>query len=384
MFGSSRSRGRSTSRVLVPGALSVAVVNALLAFALASRDERVPQTGEVSGAEPPEPVASSPDDSPSGLADGEPEPALAAPCRHGSAQSEGDDAGAQPALFSSEVMHDIAERLSLSSSSEHLHVAALLDRDPASRVQRIELAVSRNPDHALLLWGAVHICADAIDTTDCRLRDWEQRLLAIDGQNSESWVRVAANRYQAGDSAAALAAMRHAATAAESRAYWTETIEMIERGLAAGSDYTFPERVSVAFGLAASSLPDYGDYLTMCREQSAENVEWAYVCLAYGELVEQQGKTEMGVSIALAIQKVAFEALGDEEKLGAVAARQQRRRNARESSVGSTEHLLLSEPAALRDYLAAIRIHGEHGARVRLAAETSRWLARQPEANCEE
>ena len=30
----------------------------------------------------------------------------------------------------------------------------------------------------------------------------------------------------------------------------------------------------------------------MCKEQSAKNVDWAHACLAYGELVENQGKTD--------------------------------------------------------------------------------------------
>jgi len=140
---------------------------------------------------------------------------------------------------------------------------SLLDSGPASRVELIDRAVSLTPNDAFVLWGAVHICTEERDQTGCPLRAWENRLLEIDGQNSESWVRVAANRYQAGDQDKALDALRHAATSGETRAYWTESIEMIERGLAAGSDYSFPERAGMAFGFAASMLPDYGDYLSL-------------------------------------------------------------------------------------------------------------------------
>lgn len=50
---------------------------------------------------------------------------------------------------------------------------------------------------------------------------------------------------------------------------------MIERGFAAASDYAFPERAEMAFGFAASELPRDGDYVTMCKEQSTESVDWA-------------------------------------------------------------------------------------------------------------
>ncbi len=212
--------------------------------------------------------------------------------------------------------------------------------------------------------------------------------MIIDGQNSESWLRVAANRYKAGETDAALEAMRHAATAAETRIYWTETIEMAERGLAAaGSDYSFPERAAMAFGLAATKLPNYGDFTTMCKEQSLRSADWAYTCLGYGELAENQGKTVIGVSIGRSIQKLALEALGEEDKLAAVEARQQSSRQEWLESIGNihaaTERLMFSNPAVFSAYLAAVRTHGEVVARAYLTDETSRLLREQPELACQ-
>lgn len=296
-----------------------------------------------------------------------------------------EDAEAQIEAWN-ELKRQLANRLSASPSAEHLHLAALLDSGSASRVELIDRAVSLNPDDAFVLWGAVHICAEEREATDCSLRDWDQRLLEIDGQNSESWIRIAANRYQEDDTDAALDALHRAAASAETRAYWTETLEMIERGFAAGTDFAFPERVGMAFGLAASDQPNYRDYVTMCREQSAKSVQWAYACLTYGELVENQGKTNMGVSIAFTIQKLALEALGDMEMLTAVDRRQKTYRQAMQESVGNnyevTERLFISNPSMFSAYLAAVRTHGESRARVRLAEETSRLLQQQPELAC--
>jgi hypothetical protein len=184
----------------------------------------------------------------------------------------------------------------------------------------------------------------------------------------------------------ALDALSHERTSAETRAYWTETIEMIERGFAAASDFSFPQRAGMAFGLAASELPAYRDYVAMCKEQSATSVEWAYACLAYGERVENQGKTQMGVGIAQAIQMLALEALGDADKLAEVEQRRQENRQKMLDSAGDeyavAELLMISNPAGFSAYLAAVRTHGESGARVYLATETRRLLQEQPELAC--
>ena len=286
-----------------------------------------------------------------------------------------------------DTVRSIAERLKVSAKAGHLHFAALLQTDKSSAIELITKALSHNPDDAYLVWDAVRLCADAADEADCPMRQWEDRLLAVDGQNSESWVRVAANRYGAGDYDAALQAMRHASTAAESRAYWAEAIEMGERGLAAWSDYPFLERASMAVGFAVTRQPRYGDYVTMCKERSAQNVDWAYVCLAYGELVENQGKTMMGVAIARSIQKIALEALGEFEQSVAVERRMQARRQETRVMIGDrfalTMRLILSHPALFSSYLAAVRSRGEMAAQRHLAREFERLLAQQPELACD-
>ena len=286
------------------------------------------------------------------------------------------------------LKQSLSDRLSISPSADHLHVAALVEKDPALRIELIDRAISHNPSDSFLVWSAVQICYESGDSVDCRSRGWDQRLVAIDGQNSESWLRVAANRYKAGETDSALEAMRRAATAAETRIYWTERIEMLVRGLAAaGSDFSFPERAGMALGLAAMALPRYGDFTTMCEEQSAQNVDWAYACLRYGELAENQGKTEIGVAIALAIQKLALEALGELDKATEVgqrieARRQQRMDLTKTDNLATTERLIISNPTLFFAFLAAIRSEGEVNAKRRITAEIERLIEQQPELAC--
>lgn len=286
-----------------------------------------------------------------------------------------------------ELKASLSDRLSVSASAEHLHLAALLESDSDARVDLLEQAVSNSPSDPSIVWSAVRVCSDSAVSLNCPLSDWEQRLIAVDGQNSESWIRIAANRHAAGDTDAALEAMQHAATAAETRIYWPETVEMIERGLAAaGSEYSFPERAGMAFGFAAMMVPRYGDYTRMCVEQSPLSAEWAYTCLRYGELAENQSKTEIGVSIGRSMQKLALEALGEKEKAADIEQKLQRRRQERLSTdidhTILTERLMISNPTMFTAFLAKTRSVGEVEARRQIVAEIDRLLEQQPELAC--
>lgn len=324
------------------------------------------------------------------IADAEIELSLAELCSSEETKSETDTQSQEETLAQIEelnnMLRNVKERLIDSPEAEHLHMAALFETKPSVRVELVSRALVTNPNDAYLVWDAVRICADALDQSNCPLGAWEDKLLAIDGQNSESWIRIATNRYLEDDIDAAYRGMQRAATAAESRAYWTESIEMIERGFAAGSDYAFAERATAAFGIAASKLPDYGAYLTMCKEQSAISTDWAYVCLAYGELVEKQGKTDMGQAIARSIQLQALKVIGDEEMLKAVTARQKQHRQSLSSSLNRynllAEKLMVSNPAMFSGYLAAVRAHGEFSARAYLREETDRWLKQHEDSDC--
>lgn len=275
------------------------------------------------------------------------------------------------------------ERLAASSDAEHRHVAAILESNPAKRIEYLKSAVLKSGNNAFLLWDAVRICSSLTGETSCPLPDWEARLLAVDGQNSEVWVRIAANRLRAGDEDGALQAMQRAAVSPESRAYWPESVEAVERALSAAGNFTFPERVAVAFG--SRNLPRYSDYTSMCRTQPAGNPQWAYACLAYGESLERQGKTEIGQSIGLALQEMALEFLGEQEKLAAVLDRQEENRAERRplDTVGTfTDALVFTNPAVFSDYLAELRKLDESSAREYLRAEAQRWLSAHGAPGC--
>lgn len=281
----------------------------------------------------------------------------------------------------------VSDRLSASSSAEHLLAAALLQTDSAAQMELINRAVAESPADPLVLWSAVRICSDSPDSPVCPQQEWEQRLITVDGQNSESWARIASNRYASGDQNAALEAMRYASVAGESRTYWTETIELIERGLLTVGDFAFFERANYAIGIAATELPSYRGVTTMCREQSAESAEWADVCLRYGELLEKQGKTEISASIARSLQRLVLEAVGESESAAEVEARSRARSrefgNAAGRLNGPAGQLLFQSPAFFYAYLSAIRAEGETAAMQRITSDIERLIRQRPELACQ-
>ncbi|MEL6449418.1 MAG: hypothetical protein AAFQ62_15900 [Pseudomonadota bacterium] len=280
----------------------------------------------------------------------------------------------------------VSERLSESTSAEHLHVAALLAEDQERRFALMDRAIVIDPADPFLVWSAVQMCSARDAPARCATRNWERQLIAVDGENSESWIRIAANRYSEGDIDSALSALRRASTAAESRRYWPEMVERIERGLAASSDFSFPERAKMAFGYAAAMLPGYSDQVAMCQGQSTKDPEWAYACLAYGELVEAQGKEELSESIARSMQRIALEATGDKERAEEVVRHIEVRRRERLESLSDTapiERLIMSDPAVFAAYLAAVKSEGEGSATRAMSAEYERQLELRPELACE-
>jgi hypothetical protein len=278
----------------------------------------------------------------------------------------------------------IVDVLSASSTSEHLHVAARLASDPAERIELLERALSINPWEPILLWGAVQMCSELKSTTACPLQDWGKRLVEVDSKNTETWARIAANQYAAGDTASAFAAMQRASSAAESSMYWPESIGMLERAYAASTNLSFGQRATSAFGMVW--LPQYGDIIEMCRVEAAISLEWGDACLRYGELLEVQGKTDFGFAIARAIQRETYKALGKNSQAEALQART---RTLREESALSEQAydpaedmLMISTPKLFAAYLADVRSKGENIARGDSRAMVRDILRRRPELGC--
>ena len=161
-----------------------------------------------------------------------------------------------------------------SRDPEHYLAALLLDPpgrraalDAAAQTKLIELADRAiRSGSKLLAWHALSACAAAKQS--CPIAHLEQRLLEVDKQNADAWALVAMLRHGRGDAGGALAAMQGAARAPASTWYWTETIALIERSLAAETPISYPDRLATAFGTAAATMPSLG--YQMCKAESVK------------------------------------------------------------------------------------------------------------------
>lgn len=291
----------------------------------------------------------------------------------------------QAALEYARILSEAGQRLAASSDPEHLHTAALIEENPVRRMELMERAVSVNGDSAFRLWAATGLCAGLYEETGCPLQAWQQRLLALDGQNSEAWMLAAAIRLRAGAEGAALEAMRHAASSSESRVYWAETLEMTERALAAAGDLSFRDRVALGADFATIHLPDYSFHASLCAEQSAKGHEWAHACLRYGEVSETEGRTVLGQRAALVIQRVALKALGDQDKLEAAEARYESLQavmNHAHVNGHRTMSVVTSSPTLFSRYLGLFRTRGEAATLAALEEEAEPSIRRNEFGDC--
>lgn len=284
-------------------------------------------------------------------------------------------AALRAAIFNRNIA-EARERLLASRDAEHLAAAALLSRNVSERVDDITSAFATGRQNPAIVWQAVRICAAAGNAVPCPAQQWEDQLLKLDGQNSEVWIHVAVRRLDRGDGKGALAALQRAASATETNAYWPDTIELLERGLAAAGGYSFPERASIASSLAAANQPDYASYLSMCKTQSQVDRAWADACLHYGEVAEQQTKTVLGQTSARTLQIAVLEIVGDGESTAGVRARGR-------GTVATTDErrradaLITSGPRPFARYLAKVRESGESAA-VAYMLEEAESLPSQP------
>jgi hypothetical protein len=281
----------------------------------------------------------------------------------------------------------VQRRLALSRDAEHIYSAVLLELDRARQPERMSEALIPDTGNVLLAWHGLNICSRDEAADACPLLQLENRLLELDSQNGEAWARVAANRLRRGELDGALDAMRHAASAAEANVYWTETVEMLERAIAATSDLPFQTRAIWAVSVTASHSIDYARIITMCKEQASGSQAWAQACLDYGSLLERRQRTEIGKSIGLSLQQSVLETLGADEQRDKVAARLEAARRDRDALWSGPGHraaeaLTLTDPRYFSAYLTAIRQHGEYAAWKSIQQEAVARLEQSGAAGC--
>lgn len=287
---------------------------------------------------------------------------------------------------------DTAQRKLEGSRDPEQFLAALLLQLPERRASTDATAQAKLLDlgdrairsgSKMLAWHALNACVAAKQY--CPIAHLEQRLLEADRQNAESWALVASLRYERGDSAGALAAMQGAARAPTSTWYWTDTIALVERSLAAQTTMTYVDRMVNAFGAGASVAFPVKNPREMCKAESASSRAWGEACLAFGTLRGKRNETLLGQLTAYSIREQALTALGDRagaaeaaEELAHVRAEQRAMGQEPAMSMERLRSALIeADPSRLHAYLAAVQQFGEFaGARMFLRQEVPPLLQR--------
>jgi hypothetical protein len=301
------------------------------------------------------------------------------------ADRAGDDPENRRAL--ERALGEAATTLSASTDAAHLHAAALLTDDAATALSLLARALVINPDDPFLQLSAVQACRRAAQDVDCPLAAWQARLLELDRDNSVAWGEIAVSRYAAGEPGTAMDALRHGAAAPHTRQHWSDTVLLIERGLEAGSNLAFSDRVRTAFAIAAGRAgPSFNAIDRMCALRGDDSTAWAYACLSYAENFEAGSRTVMGRMIMLGLQARALRAIGDLDALDAVTRRQQDTDAAFTAATTTrdplAEQLVTADPRIFARYLATLKTDGEIAAMAYATAEASRWRDDRTLAAC--
>ena len=275
-----------------------------------------------------------------------------------------------------EIAKEAVEVLSTSNDPEYLLAAALLDfdRDKTEESELLARALAQLPDHPVALWHRLQHCS----AESCDQEQTARAATAADPTNGMLWLEIASGHLEAGDWPEAERAIRRAIASQRFDTYANEYAMLIERGLAASTDFDYPERVIFGIGVAAAvAIPSYGEVSRACQSDENDAVVWVPLCDEIGKSLHNRSRELISTMIGWGYRKVAAERAGD----NALAASLKRESEAlyeryvyRQIRVGAAA-LIENDPNVLRNYLDDFRAHGELGAIDRLVDVAERLRA---------
>ena len=203
--------------------------------------------------------------------------------------------------------------LGVSAQLELQIFAAQLADSAADRIEIFKRSIDAGNVSTHFLWSAVNMCLDHMQTVACPAEDWLNRLLAVDSENSQVWMRAAGYYYATGDLDRARQALDRATIAYEADSYWYEDVMSAKAGADAVGGFSERASYLMAIGFAAAYPAPVKMYSDMCSSMSIRDPDWAYACAAYGERAGEIGTTIATRQLGRAIRANALIALGEPE-----------------------------------------------------------------------
>ena len=258
------------------------------------------------------------------------------------------------------IYADAVSVLSVSKEAEHLLAAALLTPkdNNEQRIAYLEQSMAMGEPTPLLFWQMLRHC----DNPSCDRSAVFDKALAIAPSNAAFWMEAAKPEIMKGNWAEAERLLRRGISAGEFNLYFIDQAMMIERALAASTNFDYTERVFAGLGIgAAVAIPTFGDLTRACRTDSNDPAVWIPLCDEFGRMMIDTSDTLIGKMIGYALRRVAAARGGDSELAAEIEQEEQKSRAEliEGSALSGMSALLENDPKFLGRYVDHFAAHGE-------------------------
>lgn len=241
-----------------------------------------------------------------------------------------DEPGCREDYFTPETVQDLAAvnkpeaLLAASVFAQWDHVREKnhdVDLPKVHDLRQAALRLAPNDEMVLAFLSSTCSVSKSEDESVACGRDLATRLKNLDPENGFYSANLARYQFSEGDVDAALGSYQRAAAAKTFASGWGKQVYKLSLALQDVLGVTESCSSELAAGAASTNLPAFEGFTENCRAQS-DDARWREACLNMGRKMETESLTLMTRMIGFPLQRIVHEAMGDEESLTAVDARQ--------------------------------------------------------------
>ncbi len=268
--------------------------------------------------------------------------------------------------------------VSLQGSGSPMHWLAasilLADTESELALQMLQDLATTEATASVAAWRMLILC-DQRKIAACNSPNIEALAIEADVDNGMMWAQVASRRLAAGRDEEAVEAMRRAIAARRFDMYFSEQLQVLERGFAAVTGWTFPERIIYGSDSIASNPSNLVTIREYCRR--TDSTEWIGLCDELGERIYVEGGETSARLIGIEMRQAVLESRADDDQLAALEQDYldlKALQSALFEDAGAL-NLLLNDEQVMRDFISTIDAHGEVEAALLLQERTDRLRA---------
>ena len=278
-----------------------------------------------------------------------------------------------------ELARDVVKTLSPSGNAELLLAAALLTREEDVADGLFDSVLRLDPDNRIALWHQLQNCVAG--KMPCDPDTAEAAAIAADAGNGLVWLELARRQIREERWQDAEESLQRAAAAHRFDTYFIEHAVVVERGLAAASELSYPERMIAGIGVSAAiAIPAFGDVSRACSKDAEQARISVDVCTELGEQMAESSRELLTSMIGYAIWRNSEQRSGDEERARQIGAEMDRVRASffEEAKTSGAWALVENDVTVLQDYVDNFLAHGEIRA-AKMLVQDARRLRTDPD-----